>query len=387
MAAKRLRFGVDRMQKSYAESRANAHYTMSCLLILFRAGLMRAVLRSTILAACSCAALVLSGCSNNFDPSQGEKLETATVTMQGEVFGRLLSRYRRARVFLFSPGTTGVGGASTSLISAEHDRLRAVDSTSGSITNGARYVLTGLQGRVHLYVDLHVGGTMFIFMPRAASPRRAAANNPQIGLMSVVGECPGTGTVDATPYVRITENTTVAAAYALAGFCDPTRVTSALYRHRARPGGGLAMHSVRRTICLTNWSRVNSASSVNGFTTATTTPGSTGTIPQTLLNTLSNILVACVNSGQQRFCDDYRLQQPAGGMPPSDGERSARGPTAPATGSFSADAPADTATAMINIAHHPFANLTSLFNLQGTGAGQVYKPALGPPRPPASWWR
>ena len=331
---------------------------------------MRVLLRSITCFSFCCCALLLSGCSNNFDPTQGETLSTSTVTMQGEVFGGFFP-VSGARVFLFSPGTSGVGGASTSLISAS-TAGSAVDSTSGSITNGARYVLTDSKGGFTFTSTCTPGRYVYLYASGGVATT-GGANNPQIGLMSVVGECPGTDTVDATPYVRITENTTVAAAYALAGFAtDPGHIS---YTGTALGLVGLGNAFGTATNLFNQLVPVNSTSSVNGFPAATTTVNSTGTIPQTLLNTLSNILVACVNSGNSASatttgCNNLRKNATSDGAVGT-------GPTAPATGSFSADAPADTATAMINIAHHPFANLTSLFNLQGTGAGQVYKPALG----------
>ena len=333
---------------------------------------MRVPLRSIVCFLSGCLALVLSGCSNNFDATQGETLSTSTLTMQGEVYGGFFP-VTGARVFLFSPGTGGVGGASTSLISASTTGS-AVDSTSGSITNGARYVLTDAKGGFSFTSTCTSGHYVYLYASGGVATT-GGANNPQIGLMSVVGECPGTGTVDATPYVRITENTTVAAAYALAGFAtDPGHIS---YTGTALGLVGLGNAFGTATNLFNQLVPVNSASSVNGFPAATTTPGSTGTIPQTLLNTLSNILVACVNSGNSASatttgCNNLRENATSDGAVGT-------GPTAPATGSFSADAPADTATAMINIAHHPFANLTALFNLQGTGAGEVYKPALGAP--------
>ena len=331
---------------------------------------MKVFLRSILYLSSCCFALCLAGCSNNFDPTQGEALSTTTATMTGEVYGGFFP-VTGARVFLFSPGTAGVGGASTSLISASTTGS-AVDSTSGSITNGARYVLTDSKGGFSFTSTCTSGRYVYLYASGGVATT-GGANNPQIGLMSVVGVCPGTGTVDATPFVRITENTTVAAAYALAGFAtDPAHIS---YTGTALGLVGLGNAFGTATNLFNQLVAVNSTSSVNGFTTATTTPGSTGTIPQTLLNTLSNILVACVNSGNSASatttgCNKLRENATSDGAVGT-------GPTAPATGSFSADAPADTATAMINIAHHPFANLTSLFNLQGTGAGEVYKPALG----------
>ncbi len=82
---------------------------------------------------------------------------------------------------------------------------------------------------------------------------------------------------------------------------------------------------------------------VNMSVARATTPAGNGAVPQSEINTLANILAACVNS---------------------------TGPTStPCTTLFSnamngSTAPADTATAALNIAHNPGANIVNLFGLQ-----------------------
>ena len=58
--------------------------------------------------------------------------------------------------------------------------------------------------------------------------------------------------------------------------------------------------------------------------------------------------------------------------------------TAAYAGTFPADEPYDTATAILNIAHHPAsASVTNLFNLQGPSANAVYRPNLA--SAPTNW--
>ena len=330
---------------------------------------MRSSLRSVIVCSLLCSAGLLAGCSNNFDPIQGETLSSSAVTMSGEVYGGFFP-VSGAHVFLFSPGVGVPGTASSSLIT--HTSSGATqDTTTGSITNGAYYVTTAANGAFTFTSTCTVGTQVYLYASNGVATT-GGANNPQIGLMAVVGTCPSTGTVDALPFIRITENTTVAAAYALSGFGnDPG--------HLSTSGSPLALAGVANAVATANnlfndQIAVASTSASTGFPATTTTASSTGTLPQTLLNTLSNILVACVNSGNSASatttgCNTLRENATSDGA-------TGTGPTAPAVGTFSSDAPNDTATAMMNIAHHPFAGLSNLFGLQGMGAAAVYKPAL-----------
>ena len=83
---------------------------------------------------------------------------------------------------------------------------------------------------------------------------------------------------------------------------------------------------------------------------------STGIAPQMAVNTLANILAACINtsggpgSTLAAACQTVMEHATATGT-------AAGSPTA--TG-----APTDTATAAINIAHHPYSNVTTLFGLK-----------------------
>ncbi len=77
----------------------------------------------------------------------------------------------------------------------------------------------------------------------------------------------------------------------------------------------------------------------------TTTPGGNGAVPQSEINTLANILAACVNSTGpgSTACNTLLADAKSSGT----------------TGT----APTDTATAAINIAHNPGVNIAALFAL------------------------
>jgi streptogramin lyase len=87
-----------------------------------------------------------------------------------------------------------------------------------------------------------------------------------------------------------------------------------------------------------------------------TTPGGNGTAPQTTTNTLANILAACINStgSGSTACTTLLGDALSGGT----------------TGT----APLDTATAAINMAHNPVANIPALYGL--STATPPFAPAL-----------
>lgn len=325
---------------------------------------MRAYLRISLFALSAGCALLLSGCANSFEPGQVRDTDTAQIAIKGDAYGGFFP-IAGAHIFLFSPATT-VGGASTSLISSNSTGY-TVDTTSGSITNGAGYITTSSTGTFNFTSTCTVNQPVYIYSAGGIGTT-GGSYNPQIGLLSVVGICPASGSVDSFSAIHINELTTVAAAYALAGFAtDPGHVSytgTSLGRVGLLNAFNTASNMISQSVVPTT----------TGFSTTTLTANSTGTLPQTTLNSLADIIVACVNSANSASatttgCNNLRKYATSDGAVGT-------GPTAPAIGSFSADAPGDTATALVNIAHHPFANTANLFTLQGANASAVYRPAL-----------
>jgi hypothetical protein len=163
--------------------------------------------------------------------------------------------------------------------------------------------------------------------------------------MAVLGNCPGTGNfATATPFVAINEVSTVAAAYAFSAFAvDATDVGSS---NTALAQTGIANAFANST---------NLADLATGAALATT-PATNGTVPQAEINTLANILAECINSTG------------AASIPCS-----ALFSNAMSAGS-SGTAPNDTATAAINIAHNPAANVATLFGIPTPSA--AFAPSL-----------
>ncbi len=101
----------------------------------------------------------------------------------------------------------------------------------------------------------------------------------------------------------------------------------------------------------------NAANLAPSGSALTTTPAGNGTVPQTKINTLANILAACVDAGDPKATACGLLFSNA--------------LSAGSSGTIATD----TATAAINIAHYPANNTTSLFQIPGSSL--PYTPALG----------
>jgi hypothetical protein len=168
-----------------------------------------------------------------------------------------------AHVYLLAAGTSGYGSASTSLLTSGIDGSDplggyVLSQSDGSFGIGGAYSCTP-NTQVYLYA---LGGDP------------GAGSNSVVGLMAVLGNCPGTGNfASATPFVPIKEVSTVAAAYAFSAFAvDATDVGSS---NTALAQTGIA-NAFANTTNLVNLAN--------------------GTVPQAEINTLANILAECINS-------------------------------------------------------------------------------------------
>jgi hypothetical protein len=193
-------------------------------------------------------------------------------------------------------------------------------------------VATGSNGAFSLTGDYSCSSGQQLYMYVLGGTNAAA------GLMAVIGSCPASGSPAIA--VAVNEVTTIAAAYALAGFAtDATHVSSS--------GTALAQVGIANAFA-------NAANLANVSTGAAlaTTPAGNGTVPQLEINSLANVLAACVASNSS--CSTLLSSATSDGTP---------------TGTK----PTDTATAAINLANHPGANVATLY---GLASPTVYTPAL-----------
>ena len=232
-----------------------------------------------------------------------------------------------AHVYLFAAGTSGYGGASTSLITA--------GSAAGNDTLG-NYVTTDSGGSFSVTGDYTcTTGTQVYLLATGGNPGLSGSQtNPNLALMAALGQCPASGTLaTALPVVSINEVTTVASVYALSGFMtDLTHVSSS----------GTALSNTGMANAFAN---VNNLVNIVTGTALATTPAGNGTVPQAEINTLANILAACVNSvgASSTTCSSLFSTALNGSTQPT-----------------------DTVTAALNIAQHPGTGITALYALGNT---------------------
>jgi streptogramin lyase len=268
-----------------------------------------------------------------------------------------------SQVYLFAANTTGYGGpgmaASSNNASVSLLTSGTLD-TSGGPTNGDYYVTTsGVTGACPtggcftITGDYACAAGQQVYLYAQGGSQGGIAN-PAAGLLAALGTCPGTAgtTNDTFPselYVVMNEVSTIATAYAFAGFAtDAVHVSSS--------GTALALTGISNAFA----NATNLATLGTGVALATT-PAGNGTVPQAEINSLANILAACVNSngvstGPTNPTACYTLFNDA------------------QSGGSSGTIPTDTATAAINMTHNTAANIAALYAL--STATPPFAPAL-----------
>ena len=283
--------------------------------------------------------LLLSGCA-------AAPVFTSISTPSGSVRGHAIagrvhggqSPIAGASIYLYAANTTGYGNASVSL-------LNSSGSNTHQDTNGKYYVLTDANGNFSItgdYICPSTTSQVYIYSVGGNPGLPMGAANPAAGLLAALGTCPASGTLSSSLYVVVSEVSTIAAAYAIAGYAiDATHVSSS--------SSTLAATGVANAFL----AAANLETLGTGAALATTPAanGGNGTVPQSEIDTLANILAACVNS-------NGAVTGPANPTPCYTLFTNAL--SAGATGTQ----PTETATAAINIAHNPSANVGNLFGLQ-----------------------
>jgi streptogramin lyase len=295
----------------------------------------------SVLLFAICASVSLTGCGSSF--SATPSLSTTSLSgIQGSVYGGQ-QPVNLSHVYVFAAGTGGYGGASQSLLTSV---------TTGSFpttpdANGNYYVTTNARGFFKLTGEYTcmAGQQVYIY---AVGGDTGGGSNSGMGLMAVFGTCPSSGSfASIINTVQINELTTVATAYALAGFAtdathiaDDEAVTTNPYASLAKMGMANAF--------------TNASNLVNISTGAanSTTPGGNGTVPSSIITTLGDILASCVNSADTT----------SGTTVSHSGACNHLFGTATSDGTSTGTQPTDTATAAIYIAQHPGANTADLYS-------------------------
>jgi hypothetical protein len=272
----------------------------------------------------ACSTLLISGCSVNSIANKSTDplpVTAATMSLKGRLHGGQ-QPIVGAQVYMYKVGNGGYGAGATSLLNSG---FVTTDSNGiFIIPNGSFSCGSGDQ--IYLY---STGG----------SPGPGNMNNPYAGLMSVLGDCGNFGNLPHS--VQINEVTTIAAAYVFTPYASsPTNIS-----------GG---NSTQAAVGIANAAAAAANLVDLGLGTARTVPsGNNGTVPQSELNTLADILAACVNVSDATY------------EGPNHNSNACDTLTATATsdGTGTGAQPADTAQAAINIAHNPGKNVGALYGL------------------------
>jgi hypothetical protein len=287
------------------------------------------------LAAAAC--IFVTGCSlTSTAPKSSEQGSSITGNVHGgqqAIVG--------AHIYLFAAATSGYGQSSVSLLNA---------AVTGTFDSLGAYVTSGADGRFSISGDYTcIPGTQAYLY--ALGGNSGSGINPSAGLLAAVGNCPAAGNfLGVVPNISLNEVSTIAAAYAFAGFAtDATHVSSS-----GTPSAQIGIANA--------FANAGSLATLSSGTALAKTPAGNGTVPQSEINTLANILASCINTsgalnGPANPSTCYTLFHDA----TSDGTSSGVVPT-------------DTATAAINIAHNPGMNTAALFGL--TTPSAAYAPAL-----------
>jgi hypothetical protein len=272
--------------------------------------------------------------------------------LQGSVYGGQ-QPVVGAHVYLYAAGTTGTAGKDIPASTANASQSLLMSSGSNVQSDGTNYyVTTDSTGSFSITGDYTCNsGTQLYFYVIGGNP--GAGTNSAAAFLSGVGACPsGATTLPSNAFFAINEVTTVATAYALAGYASDALHVSSNSSVSGNTAAELAATGMANAMA-------NVSNLVNLSTGAalSTTPGGNGSVPQPEIDTLANILASCINSSDATPSGCTNLFSAA----LSDGT--------------SGSTPADTATAAINIAHNAGQNVATLYGLQ-SGVTAPFVPDL-----------
>jgi hypothetical protein len=230
------------------------------------------------LSLAAAGSLALSGCAGDVAlpdvPTPG-----AALTLSGKLHGGQ-QPVTQSHVHVMQAAATGYGQPAKALMTANGTTI-----LSDSI---GPYVLTDNNGFFSITGDYTcTAGSQIYLLATQGNPGlgTGGGSNPALGLMAGVGACPSGGNFLATvPTVYVDEISTVATAYALAGFfTDSTHLASS----------GTALATTGITNAGANISQLENIATGQALAT---TPNGQGTVPQAEINTLADILAGCINS-------------------------------------------------------------------------------------------
>lgn len=281
------------------------------------------------------ASLALSGCSSTqtgLMTTQNVQPPVAGAALQGKVHGGQ-NPIVGASVYLYAANTTGNAGPG---ISGTTSNASISLLTSGTQdTNGHYYVTTDSTGSFSVTGDYTCPSANSQIYLYAVGGNSGAGVNSAATLLAGLGAC--SAVVAAPPYVVVNEVSTIATAYAIAGFASNST-------HVSSSGSTLALQGIANAfLAIPNLENLNTGAAL------ATTPSGIGTAPQKTLDTLANALAACINSTGSASSPCTTLLDDEGAAP-------------------------ETASAAIRLAQTPGNSISSIYGLQVAGA--PFQPSL-----------
>ena len=267
--------------------------------------------------------LAFAGCAGMPSPSTSSVNSQQGAAIAGRVHGGQ-NPIKGTHVYLMAVNTTGYGGPG--IAASSTNKSASVLTTGAGQDSLGYYVTTDSNGDFNITGDYICPTTWAHTYLYAVGGDSGSGANSAITLVAPVGSCEG-----ASEFITVNEVSTITSAYAFAGFAsDPTHVSTSSSGFDAT-----AANNAADTI-------VNLENPNTGLAYVTT-PGGNGTVPQAEIDTLANILAACINStgSGSSQCSTLFSNATNGGTQPT-----------------------DTATAALNIAHNPGANVANLLSLQ-----------------------
>ncbi len=286
-------------------------------------------MRAFLAIAFSSCALLLSGCISMPVATTSSTGSVSGTAVRGRVHGGQ-NPISGASVYLYSVGTGGYGGkgiaasssnASTSLLSSSGSNTLKDASNNYYVTtdSGGNFSITGD------YTCPSASTQVYLF---AKGGNSGAGANSAIGLLAGLGSC---GSLTSSTFVIVNEVSTIATAYALAGFAtDATHISSS--------GSTLALQGMANA-----FAAIPNMETLSTGVALATTPAGNGTVWQKGINTLANILASCINTAQGAgYCTGLLKGETVVGVA----------------------APSETASLAIDIAHYPGSNASTLLEFQ-----------------------
>jgi len=210
-------------------------------------------------------AAMLSGCSSSLPSNFGVVAPTPGNAghLTGKVFGGQ-QPVSGSTIQLYTVGTTGLKSASTALIGST-----VTSDANGNFAITGDYSCTGTTPGTQVYLTATGGNS-------------GSGTNSNLTMAAALGSCATLLANAATTFITINEVTTVAAAYALAPFASSITSIGAT---GSNPSGLVNAFANAALLANTSAGSAGAAGLATGVT-----------VPTTEINTLADILAACVNT-------------------------------------------------------------------------------------------